>query len=962
MKMRAIRFVGLGILVLFMASCQQLLDLFGLGGSETITLSGTVTLDSGVTSSGNIRVGVLDSIPSDWSATITYVDITGNPTVKPYAQSFSFSFAGLAKGSYFVGAFVDTNNDGKIGATEASGVYPVTSTGTAWLESYSADTSGIAITIKQPAAAANSSPAAPGPYTPASGAVDIALTPTLTWAAATDVDGDRVSYDVYLDSSSSPTTKLTTSAVTALSYTIGSGVLASGTKYYWKVQALDGNGGATDSAVRSFTTLSSQNSAPTAPTLSAPADASTGSSLTPSFSWTASTDLDGDSVSYDLYLDGNTPPTTKQTGAALTSLSHTLGSGILANGATYHWKVRAFDGNGGIADSAIRSFTTVAAATGNSNPAAPTLSSPANNGTDMALTPPLFWGAVSDPDGDTVSYDVYLDTNPAPTTKLTASPGSLPLYNVGTGVLASGTKYYWKIRALDGKNGYADSAIWSFTTAAAANANPSAPVLASPVNAATGVALAPMLMWTASTDADNDSLSYDVYLDTTSSPTMKLNGTTVIAATSFTPGTNLLNSTTYYWKVQAKDGKGGTADSSIGTFTTLAAVTGPTVGSLPGLSPTGVRKGQLLVNPALPTLLTYLYISASGQLYSVSSSDRGLNWGTATPASGGGMAIDFAGEMDDVGNTIALFVTASDDSGTAGTASWTELPSDSSTWTAKTDAHTAATPGCVREPSVSRSGGKILLGFGYDSAGGAVGDDTNAKSLYWSGGVMSAAKTVGLYSGTDNPTGGHQVYLGSDGMEYYIYPDCHPGTTGGDWYSTDLWTISGNAVGNWAGETSEVVVADVTSPGGDWREANQGHLFKVPGGDYVLVYVNLLRSTSGGELFFKHASTVGGLSVATPISMGSPVMNAADANARYRTVCATQGAAGDIQVAWQTATAASNSNTWRKINASDYSLGNSLTVTTDSDLDGISVSSAAVYVSTRFGAGKTVSVLPILNY
>ena len=38
--------------------------------------------------------------------------------------------------------------------------------------------------------------------------IDSELTPTLTWEAATDTDNDAVTYDVYLDGSTSPETKI----------------------------------------------------------------------------------------------------------------------------------------------------------------------------------------------------------------------------------------------------------------------------------------------------------------------------------------------------------------------------------------------------------------------------------------------------------------------------------------------------------------------------------------------------------------------------------------------------------------------------------------------------------------------------------------------------------------------------------------------------------------------------------
>ena len=86
-----------------------------------------------------------------------------------------------------------------------------------------------------------------------------------------------------------------------------------------------------------------------------------------------------------------------------------------------------------------------------------------------------------------------------------------------------------------------------------------APVLTSPSNGVTGVSLAPTLTWNSATGAT----SYDVYFGTLSSPPLATNTTSL----SYSPGTLSAN-TTYYWKVVARDGAGGSASSAVMSFTT----------------------------------------------------------------------------------------------------------------------------------------------------------------------------------------------------------------------------------------------------------------------------------------------------------------------------------------------------------------------------------------------------------
>ncbi len=93
---------------------------------------------------------------------------------------------------------------------------------------------------------------------------------------------------------------------------------------------------------------------------------------------------------------------------------------------------------------------------------------------------------------------------------------------------------------------------------------PAAPVLLQPQNAAMGVATNPKLTWAASTGAtqyilfvsDNSEFTTTVFYDSTLTDTSKqLNG--------------LAKSTTYFWKVSAKNASGRSAFSNVFSFTTL---------------------------------------------------------------------------------------------------------------------------------------------------------------------------------------------------------------------------------------------------------------------------------------------------------------------------------------------------------------------------------------------------------
>jgi uncharacterized protein (TIGR02145 family) len=104
------------------------------------------------------------------------------------------------------------------------------------------------ITVNQP-------PQNPSDPNPVNNILGVSLTPTLSWQGS-DPDGDPLTYDLYLGTSSTPST-LIIGNLTDISYTL-SATLQGSTDYYWKVVAKDNNGNSTSSPVWKFTTTASQ--------------------------------------------------------------------------------------------------------------------------------------------------------------------------------------------------------------------------------------------------------------------------------------------------------------------------------------------------------------------------------------------------------------------------------------------------------------------------------------------------------------------------------------------------------------------------------------------------------------------------------------------------------------------------------------------------------------------------------
>jgi hypothetical protein len=91
---------------------------------------------------------------------------------------------------------------------------------------------------------------------------------------------------------------------------------------------------------------------------------------------------------------------------------------------------------------------------------------------------------------------------------------------------------------------------------------PSAPLLVSPSNGATGISPTPTLSWNAAAGAT----SYDVYFGAGGTPSFVTNTTT----TSYSPSL-LMPGTMYSWQIVAKSA-GGSASSAIWSFTTVVAL------------------------------------------------------------------------------------------------------------------------------------------------------------------------------------------------------------------------------------------------------------------------------------------------------------------------------------------------------------------------------------------------------
>lgn len=173
---------------------------------------------------------------------------------------------------------------------------------------------------------------------------------------------------------------------------------------------------------------------------------------TPSLVWEASTAMDGSEVTYSLLIDravdlsADEQPSTVMD-STITSTFFTTSP--LLPSTTYKWCVIARDANGNERKStSVFSFTT--GDEDNQPPNPFSLISPVDFATNQPTDAQLTWQTAIDPDGDPITYDVYLGLSPNPFSIVSSSqfPTGYQAMN-----LAESTNYYWYVVAKDGKGG-----------------------------------------------------------------------------------------------------------------------------------------------------------------------------------------------------------------------------------------------------------------------------------------------------------------------------------------------------------------------------------------------------------------------------------------------------------------------------------------------------------------------------
>jgi hypothetical protein len=258
---------------------------------------------------------------------------------------------------------------------------------------------------------------------PATGAVNVAVTATLSWTAG---DGN-VSHNVYFGTTSPGTFQGNQPAAT-----FNPGTLSYGTIYYWRIDEVNEANVVTTGNIWNFTTTTGQATNPS------PTNGAAGISTSPTLSWTTGVDAN----SHDVYF-GTISPGTFQGNQTET----TFDPCTLTPSTIYYWRIDEVVDENTVITGTVWSFTTAQQKA--SNP------SPADGATDRPLNTTLSWTTGA----GAVSHDVYLGKTSPGTFR-----GNQPGTSFNPGILDANTIYYWRIDEKDDSNNTTTGDVWNFTT------------------------------------------------------------------------------------------------------------------------------------------------------------------------------------------------------------------------------------------------------------------------------------------------------------------------------------------------------------------------------------------------------------------------------------------------------------------------------------------------------------------
>ena len=305
-----------------------------------------------------------------------------------------------------------------------------------------------------------------------------------------------------------------------------------GTKYYWRVRAIDGDTSYW-SEVWNFTVFGS-------PELNKPSNNAVDQDANASLTWKPT--IDNVTITgvqyYDWELDTSlnfNSPLFQQGSTTSTVFAHQTQG--LRFGTNYYWRVRARHAKSTSAWAEPFKFTTLDKVT---------LQTPANNATNQMLDANLKWKAV----GGAIAYTYEIATDEAFTNLVSETETDTNI--VKADMLQFGIKYYWRVRArhLTDTTGWAVAN--NFTTI-------NTVILKSPAEDELGVITNPVMQWTAQTGI----IGYQLQIATDQAfVNPYIDAHPAADVTTYQVLKTLAAQTNYYWRMRSMSNGGVMADTT----------------------------------------------------------------------------------------------------------------------------------------------------------------------------------------------------------------------------------------------------------------------------------------------------------------------------------------------------------------------------------------------------------------
>lgn len=288
------------------------------------------------------------------------------------------------------------------------------------------------------------------------------------------------------------------------------------------------------------------NTAPTIPSVTAPTN---NSEYHPrSFSWSTSTDVDSDAISYNWQRAEDSGFSVNMTQGNTSSTSYSFTTPWIKN-KIYYIKVRATDGYEWSSFSPTIQYTAV------NNLSASIISSPTNNSRQYNNTVTNYWNTSYNPEGDTITYNWQRAEDSGFSVNVTQ--GNTTSTNSGAISTVDGKIYY--VRVLTG-DGYENSS-FSPTVQYTENSLPSIPVTNQHSDYHT--LNSTNITWNICSDSEGDTCSYDYKIWNITTNTIVLQGNT---GNLYSPNFAILNFTNYSYSVNSYDGYESSGWSANKTF------------------------------------------------------------------------------------------------------------------------------------------------------------------------------------------------------------------------------------------------------------------------------------------------------------------------------------------------------------------------------------------------------------